>query len=240
VAFHLTDDLAVTADGSKVYFTDASSKYGYRHSTDDIVEHAGHGRLLVYDFTTGKTQVLLRNMQFSNGVALGPDESYVLVNETGNYRILRFWLKAEKAGTSDVFADNLPGFPDNITFNGSDRFWVAIYAPRSSIADRLAQYPYARKMVMRVLKFLPPPLKRQTFALAFSPSGRLVANLQYEGSDAYSPITSVREHSNGYLYFGSVTADSLGRMVMPPLPAGVGQYDQFNLGAGSTIATTPS
>ena len=156
-----------------------------------------------------------------NGVALGPDEAFVLVNETGSYRILRYWLKGEKAGTSDIFADNLPGFPDNITFNGKDRFWVAIYAPRTAIADTLAPYPAARKMVMRAMQFLPPPVKAQAFALAFTPDGKLAANLQYDGKDAYFPVTSVREHPNGYLYFGSLTADSLGRIKTPP--AGVGQ-----------------
>lgn len=222
VPFRFTDDLSVTKDGSKVYFTDASSKFGYGHSTEDIVEHAGNGRFLVYDFNTGKTDVLLKGMQFSNGVAIGPEEAFVLVNETGSYRIMRYWLKGEKAGTADVFADNLPGFPDNITFNGSDRFWVAIYAPRTPIVDGLAPYPYARKMVMRALQFLPPPVKPQAYALAFTPDGKLVANLQYDGKDAYFPITSVREHPNGNLYLGSLTADSLGRIKMPPLPAGVG------------------
>jgi sugar lactone lactonase YvrE len=223
IPFRFADDLSVTQDGAKVYFTDASSKFGYGHSTDDIIEHAGHGRFLVYDFNTGKTDVLLKGMQFANGVALGPDEAYALVNETGNYRIVRYWLKGEKAGTSDIFADNLPGFPDNITFNGSGRFWVAIYAPRTPIADGLAPYPYLRKMVMRALHFLPPPVKPQAFALAFDPDGKLVANLQYDGKDAYFPITSVREHPNGFLYFGSLMAEGLGRMKLPALPAGTGQ-----------------
>jgi sugar lactone lactonase YvrE len=220
--FRFPDDLAVTQDGSKVYFTDASSKFGYGHSTDDIIEHAGHGRFLVYDFNTGKTGVLLKGMQFANGVALGPDEAFVLVNETGNYRIVRYWLKGEKTGSSDIFAGNLPGFPDNITFNGSGRFWVALYAPRTPIADGLAPYPYLRKMVMRALRFLPPPVKPQAFALAFNPEGKLIANLQYDGKDAYFPITSVREHPNGFLYFGSLMAAGLGRMKLPALPAGTG------------------
>jgi sugar lactone lactonase YvrE len=222
VPYRLTDDLAVSQDGSKVYFTDASSKFDYGHSTDDIVEHAGHGRFLVYELATGQTTMLLKDMQFSNGVALGPDEAFVLVNETGLYRIVRYWLKGEKAGTSDIFADNLPGFPDNITFNGKDRFWVALYAPRTPIVDGLAGYPYLRKVVMRALRFLPPPVKPQAFALAFDPQGTLVANLQYDGADAYFPITSVREHPNGYLYFGSLTADSLGRMRAPEGRVGVG------------------
>lgn len=223
VPFHFTDDLAVTKDGSRVYFTDASSKFGYGRSTEDIVEHAGNGRFLVYDFNTGKTNVLLKGMQFSNGVAIGPDETFVLVNETGSYSIVRYWLKGDKAGTSDVFADNLPGFPDNITFNGNDRFWVALYAPRTPIVDGLAPYPYARKMVMRALKYLPPPVKPQAYALAFAPDGKLLANLQYDGKDAYFPITSVREHPNGYIYFGSLMADSLGRMKMPSLTADIGK-----------------
>ncbi len=217
VPLHFTNDLAVTKDGSKVYFTDASSKFGFGQSTDDIIEHGGHGRFLVYNFQTGKTDVLIKGLQFANGVALGPDEAFVLVNETGSYRILRYWLKGEKAGTSDVFADNLPGFPDNITFNGKDRFWVAIFAPRTPIADRLAPYPALRKVLTRALRFLPPPVKAQAYALAFDLDGKLVANLQYDGGDAYFPVTSAREHPNGYLYFGSLSADSLGRVRFSPL-----------------------
>ncbi len=214
--FHATNDLAVTKDGSKVYFTD-SSIFGFSQSTNDIIEHAGHGRFLVYDFKTGKTDVLMKGLQFANGVALGPDEAFVLVNETGSYRITRYWLKGEKAGTSDIFADNLPGFPDNITFNGQDRFWVAIYAPRTPIADRLAPYPALRKAVARALRFLPSPVKPQAFALAFDADGKLVANLQYDGKDAYFPITSVREHPNGYLYFGSLAMESIGRIKTPTM-----------------------
>jgi sugar lactone lactonase YvrE len=216
VLFGFTNDLAVTKDGARIYFTDASSKFGYGHSTDDIVEHRAHGRFLAYGFATGKTETLLKGLQFANGVALGPDETFALVNETGSYRILRYWLKGDKAGTSDIFADNLPGFPDNITFDGAGRFWVAIYGPRTPIADTLAPYPALRKAVARALRFLPVPVKAQAFALAFDPSGKVVANLQYDGADAFSPITSARAHPNGYLYFGSLTADSLARIKTPP------------------------
>ncbi len=222
VRFHFTNDLAITKDGSKVYFTNSSSKFGVDQVMEDIVEHGGHGRFLVYDFKTGENRVLLKGLQYANGVALGPDEAFALVNETGSYRILRYWLKGEKAGSSDVFADNLPGFPDNITYNGAGRFWVAIYAPRTPVADRLAPYPAARKAVARALLILPAPVKAQAFALAFDVDGKLIANLQYGGGDAFYPVTSVREHPNGSLYFGSLSADSIGRMKTPQLPAGIG------------------
>ena len=217
------NDLAVTADGSKVYFTDSSTKFRFSNSNGDIAEHGGYGRFIVYDFATGKAQVLLRNLQFANGVALGPDEAYALINETGSYRITRYWLKGEKAGTSDIFADNLPGFPDNITFNGRDRFWVALYAPRSGIVDWMGPHPFLRKVLARALRYLPAPVEAQAFAIAFDPDGKLVANLQYDGADAFFPVTSVREHANGFLYFGSLGQDSPGRIKLPAPPAGVRQ-----------------
>ena len=43
---------------------------------------------------------------------------------------------------------------------------------------------------MRAMRFLPPPVKRR-LALAFTPDGKLAANLNMTGA-AYSPITSVR------------------------------------------------
>ena len=36
-------------------------------------------------------------LQFANGVVLSPDESYLLVAETGAYRITRLWLGGARA-----------------------------------------------------------------------------------------------------------------------------------------------
>lgn len=63
-------------------FSDASSRWGYGKDGEAIIEHGGDGRLLRYDFQTGKTTVLLDTLEFANGVTLGPDDSFVLVNET--------------------------------------------------------------------------------------------------------------------------------------------------------------
>lgn len=54
-------------------------------------------------------------------------EDFVLVNETYRYRIVRYWLKGPKAGTHEVFIDNLPGFPDNISSNRKGTFWLALF-----------------------------------------------------------------------------------------------------------------
>jgi sugar lactone lactonase YvrE len=106
----LSNDLDVAADGT-IYFTDASSKFSLTELRADLLEHQPNGRLLSYDPTTKQTRVLLRNLYFANGVAVSPDQSFVLINDTGTYSVRRYWLKGEKAGQSDVFIDNLPGFP---------------------------------------------------------------------------------------------------------------------------------
>jgi hypothetical protein len=151
----------------------------------------------------------------------------VLVNETGEYRVLRYWLKGEKAGTHDVFIDNLPGFPDNITYNNRGVFWLAIFTPRDALLDRmLPGNQYLRTVIAKLPAFLQPGPKRHAFALGLDTDGKVVANLQYAGSDAYGPITSVREHGP-FLYFGSLTYPAIGRLPLnqalpaaPPPPEG--------------------
>lgn len=215
VAFGFTDDVVIDRSGHYAYFSDASSRFGYGQDGEAIIEHGGDGRLLRYDFQTGKTTLLLDKLEFANGVALGPDEAFVLVNETGAYRITRYWLTGPKAGNSEVFIDNLPGLPDNLSFNGRDRFWVALYAPRNALLDATAAHPLVRKMIVRALTVLPTPVEKHAFVLGLDIDGKVIANLQ-DGSDGnYSPITTVREY-NGWLYFGSLKAKHMARLPLAP------------------------
>ncbi len=209
-AFGFTDNLAVSSDGRFAYFSDASEKWHYGQHTEAILEHGGDGRLLSYEFATRTTKVLLSGLQFANGVALGPDDAYVLVNETGSFRISRFWLKGEHAGTKDIFVDNLPGLPDNLTFNGRDKFWVAIFAPRDPLLDKMSQRPFLRRMLGRALQLFPLPIKHRSMALGFDLGGKIVGNLQIDGSNNYWPITNVIESGNG-LIFGSLNQDGMAR-----------------------------
>ncbi|MBC3209399.1 SMP-30/gluconolactonase/LRE family protein [Pseudomonas sp. SWRI111] len=213
LAFGFTDDVAIDKSGHYAYFSDASSRWGYGHDGEAIIEHGGDGRLLRYDFQTGKTSLLLDKLEFANGVTLGPDEAYVLVNETGAYRISRYWLKGPKAGTHDLFIENLPGLPDNLSFNGSDRFWVALYAPRNALLDGTAGHPFVRKMIVRALTVLPKPVEKRGFVLGLDVDGKVIANLQDASSGNYSPITTVREYGQ-WLYFGSLKATHMGRLAL--------------------------
>jgi sugar lactone lactonase YvrE len=227
VPFGFTDDVDNTRLDKNVYFTDASSKFGYGKHMVDILEHGANGRLLEYNVASKQTRVLMSGLHFANGVAVGPDDLYVLVNETAEYRILRYWLKGEKAGTQDVFIDNLPGFPDNITYNDRGTFWVALFAPRDKMLDDLLPgNRYLRTVVAKLPAFLQPRPKKHAFVLGLDTTGKVVANLQYAGDDAYAPITSVRE-KGPWLYFGSLMYPAIGRLPLnqvepgaPPPPLG--------------------
>ena len=113
-------------------------------------------------------------------------------------------------GQDDVFIDNLPGFPDGISSNGRDRFWLALVAPRNALLDRLLPHPFLRKVIARLPKFLQPAPQRYSFVLGLDSSGRVVENLQNGSADCYAEIANVVER-NGTLYFGSIGEDTVGR-----------------------------
>jgi sugar lactone lactonase YvrE len=217
VPFRLTDDVDVAPDGT-VYFTDASSRFGVGQTREAIIEHGGDGRLLAYHPDTGETELLLSGLQFANGVAVSGDGAYVLVNETGAYRVTRYWLAGPRRGTAEPFAENLPGLPDNVTWSAARRaFWVALFSPRVPALDALARHPFLRKAVLRVPRALQPEPLPEGFALALGEDGKPVAVLRDASPGAFAPVTSVRER-DGALWLGSLEGDGIARLPAPPLP----------------------
>jgi sugar lactone lactonase YvrE len=222
-AFGFLNDVDIDRTEANVYFSDSSSKWGKGHDIEDLLEHGGHGRLLRYEFATRRTSVLLSGLQFANGVAVGPNADYVLVAESGEYRVQRFWLNGPRAGRSEVFIDNLPGFPDNISFNGRDRFWLAIAAPRHPLVDRLADKVRLRKVVSRIPAWIQPKPKRHSMVFALDLDGKVIVNAQHSGAGAYWKITSAVE-SGQWLYCGSVDEACIARISLASLSARAGSH----------------
>jgi len=215
VPFRFADDVVIGRDGT-AYFTDASSKFGIERLREEILEHGGHGRLLAWHPDTGKTELLLAGLDFANGVALAADGSYLAVNETGTYRVLRYWLTGPKRGTAEPLVENLPGLPDNVTWSPARRiFWVALHSPRVPALDVLAGRPFLRRVALRLPLALQPQPAREAWALAVDERGQVVQSLQHRARDAFAPVTSVREHG-GYLWLGSIEREALGRIPAPP------------------------
>jgi sugar lactone lactonase YvrE len=107
VKFGFADDVDVADDGT-IYFSDASSKTGITDYRHDIVEHRPYGGLYAYDPEDERTYLVEDRMFFANGVAVSPDGSFVLVNETSEYRVRKVWVKGSKQGRSKILLDGLP------------------------------------------------------------------------------------------------------------------------------------
>ncbi|WP_072690070.1 SMP-30/gluconolactonase/LRE family protein [Rhodococcus marinonascens] len=204
---------AVGRDGV-VYFTDSSARFTIADHRYDLLEHQGTGRLLRLDPRTGETDLLAEGLQFANGVGLASDESFVLVAETGSYQISRVDLTGPSQGHRSVWAGNLPGIPDNMTSQTPDGlFWVALYSPRMRLLDMIAPYPTLRIVAANLPDAVQPEPEHAGWVIALDANGEIVHSLR-GGKGSYSPVTGVREH-DGWLYLGSLTADSIARVPIP-------------------------
>lgn len=201
---------AVDRDGV-VYFTDSSSRFTIADHRLDVLEHSGTGRLLRFDPRTGEMDLLADGLQFANGVGLSSDESFLVVAETGAYRIRRVELAGPRAGTVSVWADNLPGLPDNVTSQtASGVFWVALYSPRMALLDRVAPYPTLRVLTANLPTFAQPDPERRAWVLGLDAAGRVVHSLR-GGRGSYAPVTGVRETPD-WIFLGSLTAGAIARV----------------------------
>ncbi|MCB1034455.1 MAG: SMP-30/gluconolactonase/LRE family protein, partial [Acidobacteria bacterium] len=217
-SFGFTNDLDVASDGT-VYFSDASSRFGVDEYLYDLLEARPHGRLLAYDPASRKVRVLLDGLYFANGVALSRDEDFVLVNETYRYRILRYWLKGPRAGTSEVFAEALPGFPDGVSANRQGTFWVALFTVRNPLMDRLHPHPWAKSLLSKLPKAFWPKPAPYGLVLAMDEDGRILGSLQDPGGKRVREVTSVEEHE-GTLYLGNLSGQGIARLPTPESPGG--------------------
>ena len=208
---HVCNNAAVAADGT-IYFSDSTQRFELTHWTADLLEHSGTGRLLRRT-PDGQVDVLIDGLQFANGVALAPDESFVVVAQTGSYELTRVWLTGQDAGRSETFGDILPAFPDNLSTGEDGSIWIAMASPRTAVLDRLAGLPWLRTGVWALPEFLHPKPATTVWARALSPAGDIVHDL-YGSDDRFFMVTGVRQHGDR-LYLGSLATDCIGVVDLP-------------------------
>jgi hypothetical protein len=96
----------------------------------------------------------------ANGLVLSKQEDFIIVNDLFNSRLLKYHLKGDKKGSSEVFIDRLPGVGDNLT-SDSDGIWVPLF----SISDAensiqyLARWPNVRKFMIRFIYLIKFPFE---------------------------------------------------------------------------------
>nr|TKW09080.1 hypothetical protein SEVIR_6G068600v2 [Setaria viridis] len=84
------------------------------------------GRIMRYNRRTNKVTVLQSGVTYPNGIAISADRSHLIVALTGPCKLMRYWIRGPKAGTSELFTD-LQGYPDNVRPDGKGGYWVALH-----------------------------------------------------------------------------------------------------------------
>jgi len=217
------DDLAIARTGV-IYFSDASTKFGAQAagstmaaSLFEISEHGKTGRILSYDPETGRTALIADNYSFANGVAMCPDDSCILVNETGEYSVDKIYVTGPRAGEVEPLVPNLPGFPDNINpgamIDGKQTYWLGLAAPRNAQLDAVAQKPFLRALSFRLPKALQLKAEPYGCVIQIDEDGKILQTLQ-DPSGAYRVTTGAIEGAQ-HLYITSLEAKTLGRLPYP-------------------------
>ena len=207
------DDVAVAADGT-VYFSEASTKFGAEAAQGtldasllDILEHGGNGLIVAWSPADGSARVLLDGLDFANGVAVSEDQQYLLIAETGTYRILKHWLAGPNAGETQVLIDNLPGFPDNINNGLNGRFWIGLVSPRNELLDSYSDSPFVRRIMQRLPAFVRPKPVPSSHVIAINGDGEVLMDLQ-DPAAGYPMLTGVLE-TRTTLYLSSLVGNAL-------------------------------
>jgi len=210
------DDLAIANDGT-VYFSEASTRFGasqyegtFEGSLLDIMEHGGSGQVIAFSPGTSDAHVIIDNLNFANGVAVSADQTFLLIAETGSYRILRHWLQGPRSGETEVLIDNLPGFPDNINNGLHDRFWIGLVTPRNAFLDQFSGQPLIRKIVQRLPAFVRPKAKPSSHVIAINGDGEVLMNLQ-DSAARFPFLTGVYETRDA-LYLTSLFGNKLAKL----------------------------
>ncbi|EOA25324.1 hypothetical protein CARUB_v10018641mg [Capsella rubella] len=147
--FNLTDAVVVADDGV-LYFTDASSKYNLHELNLEMLERRPYGRLLSFDPTTRVTRVLLKDLYFANGVTISPDQTHIIFCETPLKKCSKYNIKEERV---EVFVQDLPGYPDNIRYDGEGHYWIALPSGVTTLWNISLKYPFMRKLAAMVAKY---------------------------------------------------------------------------------------
>lgn len=199
------NNAAIAEDGT-IWWSDSSTRFGIERWKDDFVQNTRTGRLLRRD-PDGTVTVVLDGLAFANGVALSAEGDFVAVAETGARTVVRHWVSGPRAGTRDLLAEDLPGYPDNIARGSDGLIWITIASPTDPLVERLQKGPLAlRRLATKLPEALQPKPKQTVRVVAYDAAGSLVHDIDLRPAEhgaSYHMVTGVREH-DGRLWMGSL------------------------------------
>ncbi|MCJ8292580.1 MAG: SMP-30/gluconolactonase/LRE family protein [Crocinitomicaceae bacterium] len=209
--FLIPNGLDIANDGM-IYFSNTSeiSAYTIKYGRKIIMEMKAIGGLYSYNPTTKKVTTLIAGTYFGNGVVISKDQDYLLMVETTKYRVLKYWLSGEKMGQSEVFIDNLPGFPNGISIRENGSYWLGYSTKRSEALDKIHPKPGMKKFVYGLPEFAQPKAEPFGMIMNISSDGEILETLFDTQGEIFSEAGAVKEF-NGYLYIGGDVLPYIGK-----------------------------
>ncbi|KAI8102276.1 hypothetical protein M9435_005882 [Picochlorum sp. BPE23] len=175
------------------------------------------GKLLSYNLNTGVTEILMKDLFFANGVALSLEKDFVLVAETSFLRIKKYHLVGPKAGTSEVFIENLPGYPDGITRGPDGNFYVALLFCPMQMHLLMAKAPQSVRWLLSWVAPIYTPLPPKVGAvMKISSAGKVLRiYVDREGHTLYGISGLFFSKETNKLYMGHLSHDFISVMQLP-------------------------
>jgi len=209
--FLISNGLDIASDG-KIYFSNTSEESAYTidYGKKIILEMKPLGGFYCYDPETKTIKTLINGTYFGNGVVLAKDETYALMVETAKYRVLRYWLKGDKAGQTDTFIDNLPGFPNGISIREDGTYWLGYSTKRSKDLDKIHNKPALKRLVYALPGFLQPKAEKFGMVMNISADGKILESL-FDSKGIVMPEAGAVKEYKGYLYLGGDVVPHIGK-----------------------------
>ncbi|CAH0400532.1 unnamed protein product [Chilo suppressalis] len=146
-----------------LYWTDSTSDFQLKDGAMSMFSDPS-GRVFQYNAATNSSIILMDNLWFPNGVAVSPDNTFLVVAETFAKRLHKYYINGPKKGKSEVFVSGLPGTPDNVRAL-PDGSGVLVGLPivndenSPDLIHSLAGAPYARKFIARIQRLVEIPFE---------------------------------------------------------------------------------
>jgi sugar lactone lactonase YvrE len=191
------------ADDGMIYFTNTSeiSAYDIKYGRKVIMEMKPLGGLYSYNSETEELKTLISGTYFGNGVVVSKDQKYLLMVETTKYRVLKYWLSGEKEGQTEIFIDNLHGFPNGISIRENGSYWLGFSTKRNEALDNIHPKTAMKKMIYGLPEFMQPEAEPFGMVMNVSKDGEISETLFDTQGTILSEAGAVKEF-NGYLYIG--------------------------------------